>query len=161
MRAMKVLAATVAITASALAPHLAGAQFGIYQLPKDNFVWQWGRSRDAATRTFADLDVRGSEGPFQCQLSARLRAAGSVSRGDVSAMENDLRSRIDFIYAASEAMNYLDRSAALDWATLDCKKPEAAPVDEEERIERESRAREKMQREVERRRARQQRDETE
>jgi hypothetical protein len=47
----------------------------------------------------------------------------------------------------------------LDWARLSCMKHEGREVSEEQRAERESKARERMQREVERRRERQQRGE--
>ena len=63
-----------------------------------------------------------------------------------------------FIYATSQEMNYFDQMRILDWATLDCKHPEPGPVDEAKKAERENAAREKMLRELERRRARQQKD---
>jgi hypothetical protein len=44
---------------------------------------------------------------------------------------------------------------SLDLATLDCKHPEVTPLSEEKKAERESAAREKMLRELERRRAKQ------
>ena len=56
-------------------------------------------------------------------------------------------------------MNFLELNRELQWATLDCKRQgkddNASP---EERAERETAAREKMLRELERRRERQQRD---
>ena len=64
---------------------------------------------------------------------------------------------LDFIYATSQYMNSLEYQRALDWATLDCKKYEPEPASPEEQAERENDAREKMLRELERRRARQQR----
>jgi hypothetical protein len=106
-------------------------------------------------RGFADLDLKSSDAGFRCELTARLRASGTLSQPEIRQLENDLRARLDFIYAASEAMSYLERTSSLDWGRLDCKKPVGAVADEEERAERESRARDKMQREIERRRARQ------
>jgi hypothetical protein len=55
-------------------------------------------------------------------------------------------------------MNYRDQMLSLDWATLDCKRPQPGPVDEAKKAERENAAREKMLRELERRRAKQQQD---
>jgi hypothetical protein len=133
----------------------APAQLGFYQLPKDDFVWNWGNTREDVQRGFADLDLQGNEAGFRCELTARLRASGTLSQPEIRQLENDLRARLDFIYAASEAMSYLERMSSLDWGRLDCKKPGAAVTDEEESAERESRARDKMQREIERRRARQ------
>ena len=107
---------------------------------------------------FADLDVNGSEAGFNCALTARTRTSSALSPSDLRQLESDLRSRLDFVYGASEAMNYLERLGSLDWGILDCRKPEAGPVDEAERAQREARAKEKMLREIERRRARQRAD---
>jgi hypothetical protein len=137
----------------------AAAQFGLYQLPTNDFIWRWGQSREDGKQTgFPDLDLQGSEGGFQCHLTARLRASLSMSTSDMRQLESDLRTRLDFIYAVSQEMNYLDQMHSLDWATLDCKHPEQTPLSEEKKAERESAAREKMLRELERRRAKQQRD---
>jgi hypothetical protein len=139
----------------------ATAQFGLYQLPQNNFIWNWGETAESGKRRgISDFDLDGGEAGFQCHLTARLRASVAASPTDVQQIENDLRTRLDFIYASTQTMNYLDQMHQLDWATLDCKKPEPGPVDEQKRAERESAAREKMLRELERRRARQQRDGT-
>jgi hypothetical protein len=128
-------------------------------LPQNNFIWNWGDTVESGKRRgFADFDLDGGEAGFQCHLTARLRVSATASPTDVRQLENDLRTRLDFIYAASQTMNYLDQMRELDWATLDCKKPEPGPVDEAKRAEREDAAREKMLRELERRRAKQQRD---
>jgi hypothetical protein len=128
----------------------------LYQLPKNNFVWRWGESREDGKQTgFPDLDLQGTESGFQCHLTARFRASINMGPGETRQVENDLRTRLDFIYAVSQEMNYLDQMRNLDWATLDCKHPEATPLSEEKKAERESAAREKMLRELERRRAKQ------
>ncbi len=151
-RRLSVIAGVVAVLA--IAP--VAAQFGLYQLPKNDFIWRWGASREDGKQTgFADLDLQGTESGFHCHLTARLRAAINMGPGETRQLENDLRTRLDFIYAASQEMNYLDQMLSLDWATLDCKRPEATPVSEEKKAERESAAREKMLRELERRRAKQ------
>jgi hypothetical protein len=154
-----VCALVAGVVAVALgAPLSSSAQLGFYTLPKDDFIWRWGNTREGEQHGFADLDVTGNEGGFNCELTARTRASSVLSPADLRQLESDLRSRLDFIYGASEAMSYLERMGALDWGTLDCKKPERAPVDEATRAEREARAKDKMLRELERRRARQRAD---
>jgi hypothetical protein len=134
----------------------AAAQFGLYQLPANNFIWHWGESRQEGKQVgFPDLDLQGTESGFLCHLTARLRASSTLSPTDMRQVESDLRTRLDFIYAVSQEMNYLDQMRSLDWATLDCKHPEPTQLSEEKKAERESAAREKMLRELERRRAKQ------
>jgi hypothetical protein len=138
----------------------AEAQFGLYTLPQDDFQWHWGNAGLDERRRSADIEISGSESVFRCELTARTRPSSTMSPTEFRAIEMELRSRLDFIYAVSEAMNYLDQTRNLDWATLDCKKGgESGPVDPAKREARESEAREKMLRELERRRARQQSDE--
>jgi hypothetical protein len=158
MRIARVTAAAVAIGASAFWLDGADAQLGLYQLPQSNFIWRWGSSREGEQHGIPDFEISGSEASFNCDLTARLRISSNMSSSDVRDLENNLRTRLDFIYAAATTMNSLDQSFALDWATLDCKKPEGKQLDEEQTKAREDAAREKMMKEVERRRARQQRD---
>jgi hypothetical protein len=156
MQAAKITAAVAVAAATMLGrPQPAAAQLGLYTLPRNDFIWYWGDTREGARRAFEDLSASGSEGGFRCELTAKLGPATRMSPVEIRALENDLAARLDFIYAVSQAMNYLDQTRELDWAVLDCKKREAGPVSEEERAERESRAREKMQRELDRRRERQ------
>jgi hypothetical protein len=136
----------------------AGAQLGMYTLPKTDFVWNWGDANTERRFGTADIEISGSESSFRCDLQARMRPSSALSPAEVRDIEMELGRRLDFIYAVSEAMNYLEYQRALDWATLDCKKFDPGPASPEERAERESEAREKMLRELERRRARQQRD---
>jgi hypothetical protein len=144
---------------AALSLGSAAAQFGLYQLPKSNFIWRWGQSREEGKQVgFPDLDLQGTESGFLCHLTARFRGSVDMSTTQRRQLESDLRMRLDFIYAVSQEMNYLDQMLSLDWATLDCQHPEAAPLSEEKKAERESAAREKMLRELERRRAKQQHD---
>jgi hypothetical protein len=153
------LIAALVATAAALPVKPAGAQFGLYQLPSNNFIWRWGQSREDGKQTgFPDIDIQGSESGFLCHLTARFRVSSALSPSDLRQVESDLRTRLDFIYATSQEMNYLDQMRSIDWATLDCKKPEPGPTDEAKKAERESAAREKMLRELERRRAKQQHD---
>jgi hypothetical protein len=153
------LLAALAVTAAAAPLGRASAQFGLYQLPSSNFIWRWGDARQDVKQTgFPDLDMQGTESGFTCRLTARFRASSSLSPSEMRQIENELRTRLDFIYATSQEMNYLDQMRSLDWATLDCKHPEPGPVDEAKKAERENAAREKMLRELERRRAKQQKD---
>jgi hypothetical protein len=136
----------------------AGAQLGLYTLPKNDFIWNWGHGvGEAQRRGVPDLEITGSEGFFRCELTARMRPSSTLTTTEVREIETELRTRMDFIYAVSEYMNYFERNIALDWATLDCKRQGDEPADPATRADRESDAREKMQRELERRRERQQR----
>jgi hypothetical protein len=141
-------------TITVLIAPAAHAQFGFYQLPKDDFVWNWGRNSEGANTRFEDFSVSGGEAGFRCELTGKTGFSGRMSPTDIRALEEELRSRLDFIYAAANYMNELERQNLIDWARLSCEKYEAAPSTEEEKAERESRAKEKMQREIERRRAR-------
>ena len=155
LRRSSVIAGLVA--ALSLGP--AAAQFGLYQLPKNDIIWRWGHGREEAKQVgFPDLDLQGTESGFLCHLTARLRATVNMSTTEMRQLESDLRTRLDFIYAVSQEMNYLDQMLNLDWATLDCKHPQPTPLSEEKKAERETAAREKMLRELERRRAKQQHD---
>ena len=157
MRMSRIVAPVVAALAAQWLP-FADAQLGLYTLPKSDFVWNWGRVDLERRRGTADIEISGSESFFNCDLTARMSPASPISISEVRELENELRTRLDFIYAASLLMNDLEYQRALDWATLDCKKHEPEPNTPEESAERESEAREKMLRELERRRARQQRD---
>ena len=159
MRMSRIAGAAAAACAGAwlAGPH-AAAQIPLYTLPKNDFVWNWGQVDLERRQGMADIEISGTESFFRCDLKARMRISNPLSVSEVRQLENDLATRLDFIYAVSETMNYLEYQRALDWATLDCKKAETGPSDPDERAEREQAARDKMLRELERRRARQQRD---
>jgi hypothetical protein len=148
------MAAALAAAISLLLLEAGRAQPPLYTLPKDNFRWDWGETNFEERRGTADIEMTGYESFFRCELSVRFRPGTSLTPTDVRAIETSLRGRLDFIYGASETLNQLDRVRELDWATLDCKKSEGAPIDAAKSAEREAEAREKMQRELERRRAR-------
>lgn len=135
--------------------NVAIGQLGLYTLPQNDFRWNWGAVGPEDRIGAADIQVSGSESVFRCDLSARTRPSSTLGPMDYRQIENDLRVRLDFIYAASEAMNYLDQTRSLDWAVLDCKRPEEQPVDAATSEKRQNEAREKMLRELERRRAKQ------
>jgi hypothetical protein len=159
MRMSRIIAPlAIALGMQGLHAPQAAAQLGLYTLPKDDFVWHWGDLNLERRRAgVPDIEVSGSEALFQCDLTARMRPSTSLSPAQIRDIEHSLRTRLDFIYAVSEAMNYLEFQRALDWATLDCKKHEPEPASAEQRAEREAAAREKMLRELERRRERAQR----
>ncbi len=155
MKTLTLATAGAALLAALAAPIPAAAQIpGFYQLPKDDFIWRWGDENDQ--RRHGDFTARGGEGGFQCELVGEYSPARGFSPTAGRELEMQLQGRLDFIYAVSTVMNQLDFANDLDWAVLTCTRPKAKPSTEEEKAENEARAREKMQREVERRRARQQ-----
>ena len=150
-------ALAAAVLVSPLISHFAHAQFGIgMQLPRNDFRWTWG---DLSNQRFEDFSVSGMEGGFRCDLTGRLRAASSMSRMEVRDFEQQLRGSIFFVQEAANAMYVLDTRRDLEWAVLECVKPQPTEADEEERAEREAKALEKAARERERRRARRAREE--
>ena len=96
----------------------AAAQIPMYTLPKDDFRWNWGTSLDQQ-RGFADIEISGSESFFRCDFSARMRPSSPMSSAEIRDLENQLRSRLDFIYAVSETMYYLDLNRAVAVAMRD------------------------------------------
>jgi hypothetical protein len=146
----------IAVAAAQLLLTAVEAQ-GFYTLPKDDFIWRWGDFNEGQQRGIADIELHGSESFFQCDLTARMRVSSSRSPSEIRELEMQLRQRLDFIYAASEYMNYLEQTRELQWATLDCKRQGEDESSPEQRADRESEARDKMLRELERRRERQQR----
>jgi hypothetical protein len=138
--------------------HSAAQIPGLYSLPTSDFVWTWGdRNLERRGRGPADITINGGEAQFNCELNAHMRASSTMTPADYRQIEQQLATRLDFIYAASEAMNVLEYQRVLDWATLDCKEYDAPEKTAEERATREEEARAKMLRELEKRRERQQR----
>ena len=156
MRMSRILVPLLAaIGAQALPVSEAAAQVpGLYSLPQSDFIWNWGTTDLERRRGAADISMHGGEAQFQCELNAQMRASSTMTTTEYRQLEQDLAGRLDFIYATSEAMNYLENQRVLEWATLDCKEFEPAPKSEDEKAEREAEAREKMMRELERRRER-------
>ena len=147
-----VLVAAAAVTG--LAASAVHAQFGYYQLPQNDFVWNWGVNADRQIG-FEDFRVSGGEGGFHCELKGKMSGGSQMTPTQIRQLEDALRARLDFIYATSNYMNQLDQQRELDWAKLFCAKPEATPATAQEKAKSEAKAREKMQKEVERRRAHQ------
>jgi hypothetical protein len=158
MRVSRIAAPVLgAIVAHGLVVSEAAAQIpGLYSLPKSDFTWNWGTNLERR-RGVADITMNGTEAQFRCVLTAQISPSSSMTPTDHRNIENQLATRLDFIYAASEAMNTLEYQRVLEWATLDCKTYEPEERSEEESAAREQEAREKMLRELERRRERAQR----
>ena len=148
----------VAFAAVALVQGRAVAQFGnpFVQLPKDDFTWFWGDRENQ--RGIEDFDVSGGESRFHCELKAKLSPASQLSTSDVRNLEDQLRASLVFVQDAAGLMNQLDYQRDLDWARLACSAPKPGPESQEQKSEREAKAREKALREQAKRRARQQRD---
>ena len=159
MRMSRILAASVAaIGAQALpVPETAAQVPGLYSLPSSDFIWTWGDTRPEQRRGTADVSMKGGEANFNCELNAQMRPSSTMTPTDYRQIEQDLSTRLDFIYAVSQAMNNLEYQRVLDWATLDCKEYKAPEKTAEERATREEEARDKMLRELEKRRERAQR----
>ena len=157
MRMSRIAVPLIALAATQLLLITVEAQ-GFYTLPKDDFIWRWGDLNEGQQHGMADIELSGNESFFRCDLTARMRVSSSRSPTEIRELEMQLRQRLDFIYAASEYMNYLEQTRELQWATLDCKRQGEEESSPEQRADRESEAREKMLRELERRRQRQQRD---
>ena len=160
MRMSRIVAPLIAaIGAQAFPVSETAAQVpGLYSLPKSDFVWTWGDTNLERRRGAADISMNGNEAQFQCELKATMRPSSTMTQTDYRTIEQQLSTRLDFIYAVSQTMNNLEYQRVLDWATLDCKKYEPPEKTAEEKASREDEAREKMLRELEKRRERAQRD---
>lgn len=152
----KVCSTTLVALASAAAT-TATAQFGLpMQLPENDFVWTWGRGQRQgadARRGIEDFNVIGNDGGFRCQLTGKMSISAGLGSSETRALEEQLRSSLFFIQDSAYTMNQYDSYRYIDWAVLDCKKPEANET-EADLAEREAKARERAERARERRRAR-------
>lgn len=125
----------VIIFTSPLFLNTSSAQFntgfqGQMNLPQNDFTWTWGDQRSAG-RGFGDISIFGVDAGFRCDLTGKLRSGSGLSRMELRELENDLRASTFFVQAAANAMNDLDVRRELDWAKLECKKPQAAEEDQE------------------------------
>jgi hypothetical protein len=152
MTTAKIFALTVAAATVGFATDAAAQYF--YQLPNADFKWNWGEVREDRRFGHADIDMTGGEANFDCQFTLRFRPTANMTVTDIRNFRDELGRRLDFIYAVSEQMYYLEQNRDVDWATLDCKKFQAEPKTADEIAERQNEARDKMLRELERRRAR-------
>ena len=107
------------------------AQFGAYfQLPQNDFTWTWGERRNS--RGFADISVNGTDQGFRCSLEAKLSVNSRITRMDVRSIENEMRSAMSFVQTASYSMNDLDARRQIDWAVLECEKPQRREREEKD-----------------------------
>lgn len=159
MRMSRIVAPLVAAIGAQVFPVSEGAAQvpGLYSLPTTDFVWRWGDTNLERQTGVADIMMQGSEAQFRCELKASMRASSTMTPADYRTLEQQLATRLDFIYAVSQTMNNLEYQRVLDWATLDCKEYEPPERTAEEKATREEEAREKMLRELEKRRERAQR----
>jgi hypothetical protein len=155
MARSKLLSTLAAALLTASAQPAAEAQFGVMNLPRDDFTWMWGRTPDTARRGASDFTAGGGEAGFRCNLVGKMRLGSRYTRSDIRQLENELRSSMAFIQYTANMMNVLDQRREIEWATLECTKPQAEP-DEEREQQRLDRARERMIEEQRRRRERQQ-----
>ena len=146
-------AAIVLSISAALVPSLAGAQFA--NLPREDFIWRWAHAADEAWRIGPeDFEVRGGEAPFQCVLTGKLSPGSHLTEQDLRDMQYQLQGSLFFVQESANMMNELDIMRDLDWAVLDCKRPQAAEEDPAEVQEKVDRAREKAIEDMLRRRER-------
>ena len=61
--------------------------------------------------------------------------SNSLSRLDVRSIENDIRGAINFVQTVSYTMNDLDARREIEWAVLECEKPQRREREEEEQEE--------------------------
>ena len=117
----------------------ASAQYGTgfpgqMNLPQNDFTWTWG-GRRSSRRGIEDISIIGNQAGFRCDLRGKLRVGSRLSRMDVREIESDIRSSMSFVQAAANAMNNLESRGALDWATLECIKPQPAERERNDREE--------------------------
>ena len=96
----------IAVAGLALAAGSASAQIfnqGVYQLPADDFTYNWGDLRDKAE--FTDLSTGGVEEDFRCELEMELRPGSRLGDREMNEYERQLSSRLDFIYQSVILMN--------------------------------------------------------
>ena len=74
---------------------------GLYSLPTTDFVWSWGDTNLERHRGVADITMQGNEAQFQCELKATMRASSTMTPTDYRTIEQQLSTRLDFIYAVS------------------------------------------------------------
>ena len=126
----------------------------IVQLPRNDFVWNWGRSPGMDERIRPEFTVEGTEQQFFCSMTGAFRPASHMRDFEnLREFETTLRNTLYFIQDSTEALNYYYRANELQWATLDCRIPETV-LDEEKTQERVDRALERALRQRERRRER-------
>lgn len=155
------LTIAAAVCACALWHGDVSAQFLPAILPNNDFRWQWGDADvvEQERRSLRSFSSSGHEAGFNCQLTGALRPGSRIEDIDLRRLESELGISLYFIQAATRVMNDLDYQRDLDWAVLDCKRPEARERSPEAQQERLDRLRERALRRQAERRERRARDE--
>jgi hypothetical protein len=152
------MAALAFFGAAVLLPSFARGQFGIPQLPNNDFTWRWADAADStdvgAGLGAEDFRARGAEMAFQCTLTGALSPGSQITMQQLQEMERTLVGSISFIQASATAMNELDLNREISWAILDCKKAQAGEEDPEAVEDKVERARQKAVEDMLRRRER-------
>jgi hypothetical protein len=148
-RILSVLGAP-AVVASAIAgsAHAQVSPFGQLSLPETDFTWIWGNLERARGRE--DLSIRSADSGFQCTLKAGYAPGSRLTMEQERELENQLTTALYFIQESAYTMNALEQRRDIDWATLNCVRPEPN-VDEAEQQERLEKLRERALRRSERR----------
>lgn len=150
--------ANVVLGAALLFSGNAAAQYHV-SLPQSDFTWHWGEPAADRPLSSHDFQANGGEGGFNCTLTGALRLGTRYSPSDIRQMQSELSISLYFIQAAANTMNQLDFERQLDWAVLDCRRPEAREPDPEAQQERLDKLRERALRRQAERRERAERDE--
>ena len=113
MRMSRIVAPLIAAIGAQLLPvsDAARAVPGLYSLPKTDFIWNWGSGELEQRRGAADIEISGGEAQFRCELTAQMRASSTMTPAEYRELETQLSTRLDFIYAVSEAMNFSSTNA--------------------------------------------------
>ena len=146
------------LLSSLLSLNTASAQLGTglpgqMNLPRNDFTWTWGVGSSVG-EGYHDFSILGSEGGFRCELTGKLRVGSRLSRMDIMELERSIRQSMSFIQAATNAMYTLEGRGELEWATLECARPEPVAEDQEKQDRRKERSLERLRRKAERARAR-------
>jgi hypothetical protein len=148
----------VVLLSSLVSLNTASAQLGTglpgqMNLPRNDFIWTWGIGNSVG-EGYHDFSIIGSEGGFRCELMGKLRVGSRLSRMDIMELERSIRDSMSFIQAATNAMYALEGRGELEWATLECARPEPVAEDQEKQDRRKERSLERLRRKAERARAR-------
>jgi hypothetical protein len=137
----------------------AGSRSGLprnIRLPNGDFVWHWGTRPVDDDPDAHDFSIDGSEQPFFCHLTGSFHSKFPRGVADPSGSVRELLDRLSiserFVVDATEEMNRIFRDGSeTSWAMLSCKVVEVSPTDEALQ-ERADKARERAERQRERRR---------
>ena len=80
MRMSRIVAPLLAAIGSAV-PAVVGPSrsSGMYSLPKNDFVWNWGEVSPERRRGHPDIEISGGEGSFAAISTAQIRPSSSMT----------------------------------------------------------------------------------